>query len=184
MLIRAGISILLFLFIVFARLANHMPNLAPVATFALFLSFLCGRKQAVAAVLGGMLISDIFLGFYEPLGMAFNYIGLLVPAFFGKQLQKQTAGLQSVAALFGMSLVGSVAFFLFSNFGTFVSTTLYAHTWVGLVRCYQMAVPFFRTTVQGDLLYNGLIFGGYALVLSLLGKKNGGKLVPIWIRNH
>ena len=29
----------------------------------------------------------------------------------------------------------------------------------GLIVCYEMAIPFFRSTVAGDLVYSGALFG-------------------------
>ena len=40
---------------------------------------------------------------------------------------------------------------------------LYPRTMEGLVACYVAAIPFFRNTLVGDLLYAGALFGGFAL---------------------
>ena len=37
----------------------------------------------------------------------------------------------------------------------------------GLVLCYTQAIPFFRYTLTGDLLFAFMLFGGYALAVQL-----------------
>jgi len=34
----------------------------------------------------------------------------------------------------------------------------------GLLTCYEMALPWFRNEVLGNLFYCGFLFGGYALL--------------------
>ena len=56
-------------------------------------------------------------------------------------------------------MTGSVTFFLVSNFGVWAATNMYAKTVSGLMACYAAGVPFFRRTLEGDLLYTGVMFG-------------------------
>jgi hypothetical protein len=41
---------------------------------------------------------------------------------------------------------------------------MYAHTASGLAACYVAAIPFYQNTLAGDLLYAGLLFGGFRLL--------------------
>jgi len=63
----------------------------------------------------------------------------------------------------GAALAGSVLFFVITNFGVWLSSDLYPQTAEGLVVCYVAAIPFFRNTLAGDLLYACVLFGGFAL---------------------
>jgi hypothetical protein len=40
---------------------------------------------------------------------------------------------------------------------------LYPRTLSGLTACYVAAIPFFRNSIVGDLLYSAALFGGFAL---------------------
>ncbi|HMP16588.1 MAG TPA: hypothetical protein PKD72_06180, partial [Gemmatales bacterium] len=40
----------------------------------------------------------------------------------------------------------------------------YPPTWEGLLRCYEMALPFFRNQLLGDGLFSVAFFGIYAAV--------------------
>lgn len=62
------------------------------------------------------------------------------------------------------SLSGSIVFFILTNFGVWLTDVDYAKTWAGLGECYVKAIPFFRGTVMGDLFYNLVLFGSFALI--------------------
>jgi len=60
------------------------------------------------------------------------------------------------------TLLGSIAFFLVSNFSVWVVWQMYPKTFAGLMTCYAAGLPFFRTAVVSDLLFSAAFFGlGY-----------------------
>ena len=60
--------------------------------------------------------------------------------------------------------MGAVVFFLVSNFGVWLTPIFgYERSMSGLVRCYVLALPFFRAMLLGDLIYVPLLFGAFAL---------------------
>ncbi len=62
-----------------------------------------------------------------------------------------------------MALAGSMQFFLISNLPSWLwSAGLYAHNLSGLAACYAAAIPFFRHTLESDLLYAAVLFGAHA----------------------
>jgi hypothetical protein len=68
------------------------------------------------------------------------------------------------ALIAGAALTSSILFFILTNFGVWASGHLYPKTWAGLVTCYTAALPFFRNSLEGDLLYTLILFGGFALM--------------------
>lgn len=59
------------------------------------------------------------------------------------------------------ALIGSVSFFLISNFTVWV-WSMYPKTFNGLTACYVAGLPFFRHAVASDLLFSAAFFGiGY-----------------------
>ncbi|MCL5011203.1 MAG: hypothetical protein M1127_03305 [Patescibacteria group bacterium] len=160
--IEIGIIAALVAFCVLARFLPHPPNFAPIAALALFCGvYLRGRKIALAAPLGAMLISDIFLGFYEwPVAIAV-YGCFMFSVFLGWLVQKR----KKWHRVFIASLAGSVAFFTATNFAVWAFTPWYAKTAEGLYQCYFSALPFFKNTLLGDLLYTGVFFGLYETVM-------------------
>jgi hypothetical protein len=67
----------------------------------------------------------------------------------------------------GTALLSSILFFVITNFGVWLTGGgwFYPRTWQGLVECYVMAIPFFRNTLAGDLVFTGVLFGLFELFL-------------------
>lgn len=165
LLVSAGIAVRLMF--------QDLPNFAPVAALALFSGyFFTSRLLAVAAPVTVMLVTDWFLGSYHPLLMVAVYGMLAMPVLFRGLLRRELSldatsrprSALAAAGLIGCGLVSSVAFFVVTNFATWLVGGLYQLTWEGLCTCYVQAVPFFRYTVAGDLVFATLLFGGYALL--------------------
>ena len=141
------------------RLVPHPPNFTPIGAMALFSgAYLANRKLALAAPLAAMLISDAVLGFHS--GMPFVYGSVALIVVIGWLGLKRVSSLRVV----GAALVSSVLFFIVTNFGTWAVSGMYPPTLSGLAACYVAAIPFFQNTVVGDLVYSGLLFGGFALL--------------------
>jgi hypothetical protein len=142
------------------RLVPHAPNFAPIAAIALFSGTVLPRRHALVVPLFAMLVSDAVIGFYEPRVMAAVYIALGFTVVLGFWVRTQTGRATHVL---GASLAGSVLFFALTNFAVWLWSGMYARTTDGLLAAYVMGIPFFRNTLVGDLCYNGLIFGLYAV---------------------
>jgi hypothetical protein len=138
--------------------------------FALFgaLSLFCGAYlrgwAAWCLPIGGMIVSD-FLGtalripgvyLYDYRAMLFNYVGFAAMIGIGSMLRRNAAIERTVIAV----LSGSIAYFLISNFGSWLDPQLkYDRSLSGLVQCYTMALPFYRTTFQADVFFSAVLFG-------------------------
>jgi hypothetical protein len=154
------IAITLIVFAAALRLAPHAPNFAPVAAIALFSGAVLPRRLALVVPLMAMLAADAVIGFYQWPVMASVYGSFLAVVLAGFLVKRGGRRPSDVALA---SLSGSVFFFLVTNFAVWRWGGLYPATADGLVRCYDMAVPFFRNTLAGDLFYNTAIFGLYAV---------------------
>jgi hypothetical protein len=141
-----------------ARLIPHPPNFTPIAAMALFggASF-SDKRLAFGLPLAALLLSDAVLGFYH--GMPWVYGSFALIVCLGRLLPSR----RQLLPITGMALAGSVLFFSLTNFGVWISDGLYPRTIGGLTTCYVAAIPFFRNTVAGDLVYVAMLFGGFAL---------------------
>ena len=63
-------------------------------------------------------------------------------------------------------LISSVIFFLWTNFGVVLTTTMYTKDLSGLLASYINAIPFFRPQLVGNLLLVPLILVCTKLLLS------------------
>ena len=145
----------LFSFVLIAaltRLVPHPPNFAPITAMSLFAGAYFTRKQLAFIVpLLTMLISDLFLGFYTI--SIFVYLSFAVITWLGQQKNSVTPKLV---------LLGSVLFFLISNLGVWL--LYYPKTFDGLVSCFALAVPFFATSLLGDIFYSLILVFGFSAI--------------------
>jgi hypothetical protein len=142
-----------------SRLIPHPPNLASISAVALFGgAYFSDRRMAFAVPLAALFLSDLALGFYPH--MEVGYLSFALIVCIGQWLRTK----RSPARITGAALASSVLFFITSNFGVWAFSSLYPKTVEGLTACYVAAVPFFWNTVQGDLFYTTLLFGGFTLL--------------------
>ena len=151
-----------------SRLIPHPPNFSPVEAVALFGgAYFASRSWALIVPLVGMFVSDLALGllnggiyfdYFVSAGFALIYVCIALSAVLGFGMR----GKVGVGRVIGYSLVGSVLFFLVTNFGTWLGSDMYPHTGAGLIAAYVAGIPFFQNTVLGTLFYSGLLFGTFA----------------------
>jgi len=153
--------------IVFRMVLQGYPNVSPVAALALFAGYLLGsRVLAIAVPLTVLTVSDLYFGAYAPAVMLSVYTLLTLPVIAGAPLRKfHHNGKSTVLKVVTVGATGlgfSVLFFLGTNLAVWASSSFYAKDVGGLLECYTAALPFFRHTVMGDMLFVSLLFGSYA----------------------
>lgn len=159
-----------------SRLIPHPYNFSPICAMALFGSaYLNNRYYCYIIPVASMWISDLllnniiyaayfdhFIWFYD--GAIVTYAAFLLISLLGRSILHNKV---SLLRLFCSSVVSSVMFFLISNFGVWLFSSMlpYPHTFSGLVSCYIAGIPFFRNTLLGDFFYTFLMFGIYELLI-------------------
>lgn len=148
----------LILLAVISRLLPHPPNFTPVMATSIFAAAYLPKKWSLILPLTALFVSDLFIGFYgwEMLFVygSFALVALLSRFFVNKGIVKLAA----------ITLLGSILFFLITNFGTWLVWDFYPKNFNGLVTCYLAGIPFFRNTFLGDFIYTFSFFGIYRLV--------------------
>ena len=147
------------------RLIPHIPNFVPITAIAIFSGRYFNRLWAYLLPIGAMLATDYFLGFSDV--TFYVYLSLILAALVGFYLQSHFSW-KNLA--FG-TLLSSIIFFIVTNFGVW-EAGWYGHTLPGLILCYEMAIPFFRNSLLGDIFYTGLIFGIYEIIKARLLSRN------------
>lgn len=158
---------LIVILLALSRLLKHPFNFTPVAAMALFAGCYLKKQWGIVLPILGMLVSDYFIGFYDWKLMAAVYVGIGAAFYLGWFLQNKVKWYRVVLA----ALASSLFFFITSNFAVWFFYEWYPHTWAGLVNCFTLALPFFRNTFLGDLVYSGVIFGAYELALRYASKR-------------
>jgi len=167
--------IILFIAVIFfGRVLPHPYNFTPLIAVTLLSSYaISNRILALLVPLIGFWLSDLFMnniiyaGYYSNFtifnsGMIWTYGAIIFVGLMGSSLIKKISSGKVVLA----SLSGSTIFYIISNFGVWALSPMYAKSVAGLIQCYSLALPFYGTSLIGDLLYSSLLFGAYQLVFS------------------
>jgi membrane-associated HD superfamily phosphohydrolase len=162
---RVVVVLVLIALAALSRLIPHEYNFTPIGAIALFAgTYITSKRLAFLLPLVTLFISDILLeitsgtGFYRDMIFVYFSIALVVAIGFllrGRE-QRQT--------IMVASLVSSMVFFFITNFGVFLMHDLYPKTGAGLISCYIAGIPFLKGTLMGDLFYNLVLFGSFALI--------------------
>ncbi|MFH1946641.1 MAG: DUF6580 family putative transport protein [Candidatus Magasanikbacteria bacterium] len=151
------------------RFLPHVPNFAPIGAIALFGALYLPKKYALILPISAMFLSDIFIGFYSWQIMTSVYLGFILMGVIGLFVKKN----KKFSTIVGGTLLGSILFFLLTNFSVWAFGTMYIHNFAGLMQSYYMALPFFRNSLAGDLFYVGVLVGGYeAITMSFRAKSS------------
>lgn len=158
-------------FVVVARLIPHLPNFAPITALVLMAGVYFGKKWAFILPLAGLLVSDFFVGFYGLPLMLVVYGSFAVIGFFSWWLRKNKTAINVLA----VTLLASVFFFLTTNLAVWTFSTWYPKNLAGLLYCFELAIPFFRNALIGNLAYVGALFGGIELASMLIRRRQLAK---------
>lgn len=167
--LRFGILAAIVVGAAMSRILPHPPNATAVGAMALFGgAYFMQRWQSLVLPLVAMWLSDLVLNnviykAYNPNftfftgGGAFIYGAIALMVVLGWVMLKKVKTGNVITA----SLVGSVLFFVITNAGVWMGSTLYPQTGEGLLAAYVAGLPFLVNTVAGDLMWCAVLFGGF-----------------------
>lgn len=147
---------------VLLRLVPHPWNVTPMTALALFSGAHLRTRTGAGILVAVLFLSDMVLGLHVTI--PFTWGSFLLVLVLGRTLREGEFSLKVA----GCSLAGSLLFFLITNFGVFLTGSMYGRDLAGLVACYTMALPFWRNSLIGDLSYTLLTFGLYHLAVHRL----------------
>jgi hypothetical protein len=175
--LRFGIITLMILVAALSRLLPHPPNFTPIAAMGLFGAAHFSRKYLAFLVpfaalwISSFLLNNLFLAKMYPdfYGEGIIWFDATAPYVFGAFALIIGLGFLmlrkvKVSNLFMASIAASVVFFLVTNAGSWLGNPMYSKDLSGLMAAYTAGVPFFWSTLLGDLFYVGIMFGSYALI--------------------
>ena len=160
------VIISLILFASFSRIIPHMPNFTPVGAMALFGgAHLKNRYHAFLIPISSLWVSDLILNnfifsFYSDFtwfypGFLWQYTSFILIIIIGYLFLKKL----NFKNVFITTVLSSLLFFIITNFGVWISGSMYTLDFQGLITCYTMALPFFKGTLLGFMCYSAFLFG-------------------------
>lgn len=158
MLNSERLAILLVIVGAVSRLIHLPPNIAAVTGVTIFAGFAIRNVWlALLVPIAAMALADVVLGWYP--GVFFTYSGMALGVLLARRLLHPLTPPRLIATTF----LASVAFFVLSNFGTWLEGW-YGYTFEGLVGCFVAALPFWQNSLIADFTSTALVFAIYLAV--------------------
>jgi hypothetical protein len=146
------LALVLIVLGVLSRLVPHPPNMTAVVGVTLLGAYGIRNGWLAAIIpLATMALADIVLGWHS--SALFTYAGMLAGTFIGRWLLPKVSALR----LGGAAFLASLAFFVVSNFGVWLGG-YYGYGLDGLIACYVAAIPFWGSSLIGDLGSTAILF--------------------------
>jgi hypothetical protein len=152
------------------RVMPHPWNFSPVEAIALFGgAYFASRSLAIVVPLVAMFASDLALSgihggtyatYFGSMSFWLVYACIALSSVLGFGLRGKVNGVR----VLGYSLMGSVLFFLITNFAAWIGSSMYPQNAAGLLAAYIAGIPFFQGTLLGTLFFSALLFGGFSLL--------------------
>jgi len=161
------IIVSIILLLASSRLLKHPFNFTPIAAMALFSGCYLKKYIWIFLPILALLISDFFIGFYDIKLMSFVYLSFILTFLLGHFYSKHKKWYN----LIFISLSSSIIFFLLTNFSVWMFSSWYPQTYNGLKDCFIMAIPFFKNTIVGDLIYSLVFFGVFEFAIASIFKE-------------
>lgn len=165
-------SALIFLVVAW-RVLEHPFNATPMIAVMLFSAAIFSKwSWKIIVPVAAILLSDLLIelkngyGFHSATGMVYGTFALIF--VLGYFILQKINPVRVITA----ALVGSIAFFLVTNFALFYPAAAvpnpalghYPHNWTGILASYEAGLPFYRNMVVGDLVFTIFLFGAYYLI--------------------
>jgi hypothetical protein len=152
---------LAYIFVLLAVAVRFMPHpwhFTPVAASLLFFGAYRSRRELwfpVALLAASDVLLNRFVYHYP-----FTWDLVVTWAWYAAALGLGSGLRGRIEPLWimGSAAGASVSFYLLSNFAVWAAYDMYPKTFSGLMTCYAMAVPFFRGTLVGDLVFTAVLF--------------------------
>jgi hypothetical protein len=158
---------LAYLFVVLAVAVRFMPHpwhFTPVAASLLFFGVYGSRRQSwfplVLLAASDVILNKFVYRYPFSWDLLVTWAWYAAVLFLGTGLRRHLKPLWIVSS----ALASSVSFFLLSNFAVWAAYNMYPKSISGLIACYAAAVPFFRGTLAGDLVFTLVAFALAAMI--------------------
>ncbi len=157
-----------------SRLVKHPFNFAPVVAMSIFAGAYIRNHRGLLLPILAMALSDIALYQFKYGWEMFDwkatlavYISIAAAFGVGVLLRKHLKWY----TVLGGAIFSSIIFFIITNFAVWAFYDWYPHTLAGFLQCFALAIPFFKNSLAGDVIYAGVFFGVYEGAKLFMDKK-------------
>jgi hypothetical protein len=144
-----------------------MANFSPVGTMALFGGAYFTKKHwafifPIASLwLSNLVLNNVFYTkWYPTFSFGFEtavFISFALVVGIGMIFLKKV----NVVNLLTANVLGTITFFLISNYFVWYSGKMYTSDFAGLILCYVKGLEFLRNTLLSNLVFSAIMFGAF-----------------------
>lgn len=185
--LAVALAALLVLWGVAGRWLLETPNFKSVGAAALLAGLLLRDwRWAIAVPLTSLAISDWWLGGYQWSVAATVYGSTCLYALLGiwASRSSRASRIAMVSQALGLTLLGSLQFFLLTNLAVWMWSGWYGAGWTELVRCFVSAIPFYKWTLLGDLTFFATPLIAWELLARPLLALNSGAVCRLAVESE
>jgi hypothetical protein len=136
-------------------------NFSAIGAVCLFAAARLGFWSALVVLSVALGVKDV--GFYLTRGWEPAPLSWLCFALYAAVGWGLVRNSESPVRIAGAAVVGGLGFFLTTNFIAWLNQSLpYGYSFAGLLDCYAAALPFYRGTLAGDVVFTAALFGLHA----------------------
>lgn len=153
------IFVLWLLVCILSKVIPHFPGSSPLIVLSLFVGAAFSRRMALALILLSVLIADVLLSVlqgYTPFGSWtwFTYSALLANIILGNYIFVRN----TITHVFGITFTAVVVFWLWTNFGVWLFSTMYTLNLHGFFHCFMMALPFLERSLLSNMVWGVILY--------------------------
>ena len=138
--------------LVLSRIIPHPPNFTPILAGIIFLPFIKKDiKFSVFVPLGAMLISDFIIGMHSLMLWTYGPIVIL-------SLLSYYFFIDKASRIASLAIASPAVFYLMSNFGVWINSSMYTKDFSGFIQCYVNAIPFYANSATACVLFCSAFF--------------------------
>ncbi|MCR4280195.1 MAG: hypothetical protein NUV82_02075 [Candidatus Komeilibacteria bacterium] len=158
------VAAFMLLIIFVGRLWLHPPNFTPLGAIAVLAAFYLPKKIGWLVVPAILLMTDLWLGFYNP-GLQLVVYASFLFYWLGGLWSART---NSPLKILSVGIVSGLLFFITTNGMVWLTTGYYGSGIEGLMAAYVAGLPFLRNMIIGDLVFiTGLVILPVMSVMSV-----------------
>ena len=150
-----------------SRFVSDIPNFSPMLSIALFSGYMFrNRTIAFLIPLSAHFLSDIYFGFHsDMLAVYFSFSLIIALGYLNQEKYTLTKSIVN-------SFIGTIIFFLVTNFSVWLTSGFYSQNFAGLINSYTLAIPFYKNTLLSAMIYSTILFASYELFSKYSFNKN------------
>jgi len=136
-------------FRIFLNEQFHIPNFEAVTAVALLSGIFFKGIYSALIPLSVVFFSDLYFGNSQV--YLFTWSAFILIGLFGNILNRNSK--DYIFKVMGSGILSVIFFYIWTNFGWWLTSHMYPMSFQGLAQCYVMAIPFLKNQLLSVLLF-------------------------------